>query len=213
MLAIRAATTITPDNEYDMKKRISLLLVSLAFAASANAVPLNGSGFIETGPTGPTTIDEWYFTVTVAGLFNILVESESSDFLDSEINLFTAGGTFIENDDDGHTDLRSSFISRVLGIGSYVLYVSAYNFNNGEQGGPTHANGNFDNTGSIQNHGDYFLSTTGTGVAHLTLLREGNLNGTYTDTRYAVPEPGTLGLLALGLLGLGFAKRGRSRSA
>lgn len=100
---------------------------------------------------------------------------------DTEINLFTSAGIFLENDDDDGAGLLSAINYTFTNAGTYVIGVCKFSCD-GADGGMTgsqvDASGSYALNVSIENH-----SAT------------------------AVPEPTTYLLLAFGLAGLSFARR------
>ena len=171
-------------------------LLLLASTASASFI---STGAIESDGTN-ATLDHTYFSVNTAGTIEIALSSTD----DPEMNLRFASadgtlGSLIENDDDGGPGL-SSFISRFLNVGIYAIINGEFAVSNAE-GGFSH----FNPEGPSN---PYTLSVSGD--TSLLFVREGNLDGSFTQTNVAVPAPVGAALLWLGLLGLGVARRRRS---
>jgi hypothetical protein len=159
--------------------------------AAANAGVISGSDLVIN-----QEIDNWFFTTTGTGTVTISVTDtvlDGSDF-DSEINLYFWDGSldfadFIENDDDDGGSLNS-LINRTLDAGTYLLRVGTHNFDPADVG-TTNPNGHHTGT-------DYTINISGDFVQP------------YETTD--VPEPATLAVFGMGLLGLGLAGRRRKTS-
>lgn len=180
------------------KEKIRMSVLRSLLAATAIVFPLaTAHAGLITGSdlVVGQDIDDWFFTTTGTGTVTISVtETVPGGDFDSEINLYFWDGSldfadFIENDDDDGGGLQS-FISRTLDAGTYLLRVGTYNFDP-EYVGPT-------NPGGFQSDTDYTINISGDFVQP------------YQTTD--VPEPATLAVFGMGLLGLGLAGRRRKTS-
>lgn len=114
-------------------KLLKLLLASLAFVAvSAQANTISTTVLVDNSPSSDT-VQYVNFYVTNAGEFDISANSTFFNGLtDPYIYLFSSpvnAGNFIASNDDANFLTRNARIDDIdLGIGSYVVALSAYNF-------------------------------------------------------------------------------------
>lgn len=161
---------------------LAALLLLLPLATSANII--TGTGSITASGTG--SVDYTLFSQVVAGGTTISVNSEDFDtyvYLFADDGSLDSGDLITSNDDRSFFSLNSR-ITRYLGIGSYILAVSDYNFYLSEAVSGLNTNNRF---------GDYDLRIASWGEVSF-------------DSS-SVPEPTTLSLLGLGLLGAGISRR------
>jgi len=189
-------------------KFVKIALMSAALSASAlfnvaNAGLITANGSIDTG----TEVDVWSIEVITSGdfTFDVLAyENPSDDFfnngidndhLDSYIYLFATdlNGALMGRDDDGglgtdgSTHGYDSLMNVTLTSGSYVLAIGDYRLTETE----ARAAFNGDNA-SDMNNGQYAMSVSSD--ADFTI------EGATAPT--SVPEPSTIAMFALGLMGL-----------
>jgi hypothetical protein len=157
---------------------LAVLAVLMApICANANVITTSGN-------LAPGAVDYFWFNVADSGSFDLSLTS--SDF-DPELFLFRApvsNGNFLETDDDSGSGLNS-FIDRYLSVGSYVAAIGAWNLTQSEA---------------------VAGSNGGNGGGGLYNLNISSHNGT-AETPRAVSEPGTIGLLGMGLVALAFVRR------
>lgn len=173
-------------------KLIKLLLASVALiAGTAQANTISTSVLVDNFPTDQT-VAYINFNVTDAGSFDIYANAAFGSQVDPYIYLFASPlsvGTFIESDDDSGIG-RNSFIDRNLGIGSYVLAVSTFNFSLFEA-----VNGY---NGAVDNSSDGYVDVTITS-------RNGDAE---FGNPSAVPVPAAAWLFGSALLGFaGFRRK------
>lgn len=158
--------------------RVLAVLAALMAPICANANVISTSGNLAAG-----AVDYFWFNVTDDGNFDLSLTS--SDF-DPELFLFRApvsNGNFLETDDDSGTDLNS-FIERYLSVGSYVAAIGGFNLTQPEA---------------------VAGSNPGNGYSGAYNLNIRSYHG--EATARAVSEPGTIGLLGIGLVALALVRR------
>jgi hypothetical protein len=165
-----------------MHKSINLIvgfLLLLPLATSANIISTTGS----ITAVGEGSVAYTMFDQNASGWTGIVALSPN---FDTYIYLFERDGAldgsdYIAHDDDGGPGLNS-FISGVLNAGSYVLAVSDYHLSLSEA---------ISGYNSNDQYGEYYLAIASSAEVGFS----------------SVPEPTTLSLLGLGLLGIGFSRR------
>ena len=176
-----------------MSKQLRNLIVAAAMLVApmwANANLITTSGNISAGE-----VEYYRFDVTTAGNFDLLLSSNS---FDTELFLFfgaLSNGSLVAYNDDINWPWNSnSQIQRSLGIGSYIAAIGAYNLELAE-------------AISGVNSGTSFDWSDGTGPYSLSVYSR---YGVAEPTARAVSEPGTIGLLGIGLVALALVRRRKS---
>jgi hypothetical protein len=150
------------------------------------------SGFLD-----PTTADMFAFSWSGGAL---TIDTNGSAF-DTQLSLFDSLGFGLIHDDDSGSGLRS-LITSVLAAGDYLIAISAFNYDPQSSGGaifPTGFPGPYGPTGP---GGGSALSGWGGGT-----FSGGDYIISFSSAVNSVPEPGTLVLLGIGLLGMAASRR------
>lgn len=203
-------------------------LMMVATTAAASPIVVSGTLYslpVSLGhPDGQTTVDRWNITVDTAGtvIFDMLaMETDFNStfdvngdgeiaYFDPMLSLFSDDGSldlgnlitqlddsFGTGTDDGSGYGYDTYLSVNLAVGSYVLLVHAccdYDaadvIDGLQEFQATHTGVDFDPF----DHGDYRLTVTGA-------------SSVTSPNAPAVPAPGSMALIGLGLLGLGICRR------
>jgi hypothetical protein len=171
-----------------MKKIILAALTIFSLIGTANANVITSTVDISVA----NSVQYFNFSVTTAGLFDIAAEGSATlgagYDADPYIYLFSDSldvANVLASNDDGGVGFNSLISDLLLGFGDYILAISEFSF-----------------SAASAISGNNALNINTPGLIQVTLSSQ---SGVATST--SVPEPATLALFGLGLLGFAVSRR------